>query len=169
MVTTTERRHPFGEPLRAARPHFQGGFGHGQPQHEMRREGSDNAANDLREHVKARFLRPEIALESKDEADGRIEIRAGNRPQNCDQHHENRARRQCVAKEARVPSFVNVSAMMPDPTTVATRNPVPSASAAIRRASVVFTKWHAASLRQDAQCPEASHPAPSCRGSGSGG
>src|SRR5580704_8438347 len=71
----------------------------------MGREGPGNAADDLRKHVEARFRRSEIALESKDEGDGRIEMPTGNRPQDCNKHHENRASRQRVAqkREPRIP------------------------------------------------------------------
>ena len=62
----------------------------------------------------------------------RIEMRARQRPEYQDQHRQHRAGRQCVAQAARCAPFppASRSAMMPEPTTAASRNAVPSASAA---------------------------------------
>ena len=55
-----------------------------------------------------------------------------------DQHHQNRTRGRRVAKKGAAVSLVNLEAMMPEPTTVHTSNPVPSAPLISR----VPKRWH---------------------------
>ena len=63
-------------------------------------------------------------------------MRAGKRPEDQDQHDQDRAGRYRVAqkRERDVPP-ASFWAMMPEPTTAASRNAVPSHSAKMRRAS----------------------------------
>ena len=76
----------------------------------------------------------ELAAQREDEAHRRIEVRARNRPEHRDQHDQDRAGRDRVAeqRDGDVPAGQR-SAMMPEPTTVASRRPVPSAFGASRR------------------------------------
>ena len=61
-------------------------------------------------------------------------MRARDRPENGDQNHQDRAGRQRVAEQRQRDILGQVSAMMPEPTTVATSiAPCPSASATRRR------------------------------------
>ena len=94
-------------------------------------------AHRLREDVGARLAPAESAVDGHDQRHGRIEVRARDGP-------SARIRTTRMAPVGMVlPSSAmatlppaSFSAMMPEPTTVATRSPVPSASAAMRRAAV---------------------------------
>jgi hypothetical protein len=56
-----------------------------------------DAAEHLRDHVDDRDRPSEVAAQRKGEANGRIEMRAGERTEYKDQHRENAAGRQRVA------------------------------------------------------------------------
>ena len=60
---------------------------------------SDNAAADLRDDIEQRFSPTQIALQREDGRDGRVEMRAGDRPQSGDQDHENRSGRKRVGEQ----------------------------------------------------------------------
>ena len=66
----------------------------------MRRPYARNAADDLRGHVEPPQSRPgSLAAQREGHAHRRIEMRARERPEHQDQHGEDRAGRQGVAKQ----------------------------------------------------------------------
>ena len=70
-----------------------------QVEHQVRRPGAEDAERKLRDDV-GRGIRPsKFPPRCRDEADRRVHVRAGDRPEHGDQHEQDRARRERIAEQ----------------------------------------------------------------------
>jgi len=104
-----------------------------QLKHQVRKDGAGDTAealdDDIRDHVA-----PDAFAEGKDERHGRVEMGDRYGRKDRDEHDEDGAGRDSIAeKRDGLITAASRSAMMPEPTTVATRIAVPSPSARSRR------------------------------------
>ena len=65
----------------------------------MRQKRSGDAARDLGDDIGERRVRLDLAAQREDQRHRRIEMRARDRPEDGDQHHQDRAGRQRVAEQ----------------------------------------------------------------------
>ena len=104
-----------------------------QVEHQMGDDGAGDTAGELCQDIGQR-LAPGQSPVRQSQRHRRVEVGAGDRPEYGDEDDQDRARRYRVAQQcnAALPP-ASRSAMMPEPTTVATRIAVPSSSATRRR------------------------------------
>ena len=102
MVTIrSEGGDKLREPLRRACARFDRKLEQRQLEHAVRDESSDAAANDLRARIGEKFPPRVVFAQAHHQRHGRIEMRARDRPEGEDQHHQNRAGRQGVPKQGK--------------------------------------------------------------------
>ena len=94
-----EGRDTLGEPLGAARPYLAGQFDQRQSEHQVGCNCPGHAAADLRQHISAEIALRQCPGHRKDHRHGRIEVCAGDRPEDRDQHHQDGAGRQRIAEQ----------------------------------------------------------------------
>ena len=93
-----ERRDCFRQPLGWSAAHRRPDRERGQIEHEVRRRCADDAAKALHEDVGKQLFPRECTPQSEDERHRSVEMRAGNRRENRDQHDENGAGRNGIAQ-----------------------------------------------------------------------
>ena len=94
-----EGRDRFGEPLRRPGTKFRRDLQHRQGKHEMRRDHPGDAADDLRGQIGGEIAERQLPVQPEHQRDGRIEMRAGDRPKDGDQGNQHGAGRQGVAEQ----------------------------------------------------------------------
>ena len=102
----------------------------------MRGPYTGDPAEHLCADIDGRDARWQFAAQRESDADSRIEMRAGYRAERENEHGQDRAGRKGVAKKRqRAVTPASFAAMIPEPTTPASRNAVPKHSATPRCAS----------------------------------
>ena len=89
----------FREPLRRAGARLDRELEQGQFEHAVRDQSPDAAADDLRARVRDEFPPRMVFAQAHHQRDRGIEMRAGDRPERQDQHHQNRPGRQGVSQQ----------------------------------------------------------------------
>src|SRR5208282_475696 len=94
-----EGRDELGEPLTRPGAHFRRNLPKRQVEHEMRRPDADHAADDLRGEIGRYLLPRQFAPQSESDRHRWIEMGAGNRPEDQDQHDQDGAGGNSVAQK----------------------------------------------------------------------